>query len=118
MSNAAKSQLVYLLRILEYCGKINIYVSGFADYEDFFSKGEQLYFNASLTMLVQIGEQTTKVDEPIKSKAPAIPWPVIRDSEILSYMSISMWMQKRYIKFVLSISLNYNMNLKYLSVNL
>lgn len=78
MSKAGKSQLVYLLRVLECCGKIQVYLKGFVNYNDFFYKGEQLYFNASLTLLIQIGEQAAKVDNPLKEKAKLIPWPMIK----------------------------------------
>ncbi len=78
MSKAGKSQLVYLLRILEYCGKIKVYLQGFTDYNEFFSKNEQLHFNASLTLLVQIGEQAVKVDDTLKEKANLVPWPMIK----------------------------------------
>lgn len=74
MSKQSKSQLVYLLRMLEYCGKIRVYIKDFAVYKDFYYKGDQLYFNASLTLLVQIGEQAAKTDETIKESASSIPW--------------------------------------------
>ena len=78
MSKAGKSQLVYLLRILEYCGKIQVYLKGFNNHSDFFYKDEQLYFNASLTLLVQAGEQAAKIDNSLKEKATAIPWAMIK----------------------------------------
>lgn len=78
MSKAGKSQLVYLLRILEYCGKIEVYLKGLTNHGDFFYKDEQLYFNASLTLLVQAGEQAAKVDNTIREKATLIPWGMIK----------------------------------------
>lgn len=51
MSKASKSQLIYFLRILECCGKIQVYLKGFTDFADFFHKDEQLHFNATLTLL-------------------------------------------------------------------
>lgn len=78
MSKAGKSQLLYLLRILEYCGKIRVYLQGFKNYSEFFSKNEQLYFNASLTLLVQIGEQAAKIDDSLKAKGASIPWSMIK----------------------------------------
>ena len=78
MSKAGKSQLVYLLRILECCGKIQVYLKGFGNHRDFFYKDEQLYFNASLTLLVQAGEQATKVDNSLKEKTTQIPWAMIK----------------------------------------
>ena len=78
MSKTGKSQLVYLLRILEYCGKIQVYLKEFTNYADFYYKNDQLYFNASLTLLVQIGEQATKLDDSIKEKANLVSWPMIK----------------------------------------
>ena len=78
MSKAGKSQLVYLLRILECCGKIQVYLKGFDNHSDFFYKNEQLYFNASLTLLVQAGEQAAKVDNSLKEKTTQIPWAMIK----------------------------------------
>lgn len=78
MSKAAKSQLIYLLRILECCGKIQVYLRKFGNYSDFFYKDEQLYFNASLTLLVQAGEQAAKVDISLKDRATLIPWSMIK----------------------------------------
>lgn len=78
MSKAGKSQLVYLLRILECCGKIQAYLKEFSDYRDFFYKEEQLYFNATLTLLVQAGEQAAKLDTSIKEKAELVPWSMIK----------------------------------------
>ncbi len=78
MSKAAKSQLVYLLRILECCGKIQVYLRKFDNFSDFFYKDEQLYFNASLTLLVQAGEQSAKIDISLKERATLIPWSMIK----------------------------------------
>ena len=78
MSKAPKSQLVYLLRMLEYCGKIQVYLREFTNYTDFFYKNEQLHFNASLTLLIQMGEQAVKVSDTLKVKASTIPWSMIK----------------------------------------
>src|SRR5258706_14424234 len=78
MSKAGKSQLVYLLRILEYCGKVQVYLKGFDNYSDFFNSDEQLHFNASLTLLIQIGEQSVKVEDSLKEKASLVSWPMIK----------------------------------------
>ena len=78
MSKTAKSQLVYLLRILEYCGKIQVYLKDIADSKDFYNKSDQLHFNASLTLLVQIGEQAARLEETIKTETPHIPWQLIK----------------------------------------
>ena len=78
MSKTGKSQLVYLLRILECCGKIEVYLKGFASHSDFFYKDEQLYFNACLTLLVQAGEQAAKADNTLKEKGTLIPWAMMK----------------------------------------
>ncbi len=78
MSKPTKSQLVFLLRMLEYCGKISLYVKGFTTQHDFFKQNDQLYFNACLTLLVQTGEQATKLDAAVKDDIPEIPWQLIK----------------------------------------
>ena len=78
MSKSTKSQLVYLLRMLEYCGKIQVCLKDIADSKEFYIKGEQLHFNASLTLLVQIGEQASKLDEYIKTETKQIPWQLVK----------------------------------------
>jgi uncharacterized protein with HEPN domain len=78
MSKKAKSQLVYLLRMLEYCGKIQVYLKDITDSKEFYTKGEQLHFNASLTLLIQIGEQASKLDEHIKTETEQIPWQLVK----------------------------------------
>ncbi len=78
MSKSHKSQLVYLLRILECCGKILRYGSKASSPHDFFWIEDQAFFNASITLLVQLAEQSTKLDKAIKSKLPEIPWASIK----------------------------------------
>lgn len=78
MSKTSKSQLVYLLRILEYCGKIRVYLQQFNNSSDFFTKDDQVYFNASLTLLVQIGEQSQKIEEKLKERSAVIPWNMLK----------------------------------------
>ena len=78
MSRAGKSQLVYLLRILEYCGKIQVYLKQFKEYKDFYGRNDQLHFNASLTLLVQIGEQAGRIDDFLKPKISLVPWPMLK----------------------------------------
>lgn len=78
MSKNPKSQLIYLLRILEYCGKIQLYLKNIKDSTIFFNKEDQLYFNACLNLLIQIGEQSNKTDEFIKNAAANVPWTMIK----------------------------------------
>jgi uncharacterized protein with HEPN domain len=78
MSKNPKSQLIYLLRILEYCGKIHLYLQNIKNSIEFFNKDDQLYFNACLNLLVQIGEQSNKIDELIKTESQNISWTMIK----------------------------------------
>jgi uncharacterized protein with HEPN domain len=78
MSRPAKSQLIYLLRMLEYCGKIRLYVKDFDNHNKFYKEKDQLYFNACLTLLVQTGEQATRLDAGIKEETNEIPWNLIK----------------------------------------
>ena len=78
MSKNPKSQIIYLLRILEHCGKIQLYLKNINDSILFFNKEDQLYFNACLNLLVQIGEQSNKIDDSVKNAAANIPWVVLK----------------------------------------
>jgi uncharacterized protein with HEPN domain len=78
MSKAPKSQLVYLLRILEYCGKIQVYLREFTNHTDFFCRNDQLYFNASLTLLIQMGKQAAKISDSLKEKTSTFQWSMIK----------------------------------------
>jgi uncharacterized protein with HEPN domain len=78
MSKSHKSQLVFLLRILECCGKIIKYGNKGSSPNEFFLIEDQAFFNASLTLLVQLAEQTIKLDNAIKENLPDIPWSAIK----------------------------------------
>lgn len=60
MSTSSKD-LLYLLRILDAIGKILHYTSAYTKPEDFLFKNEQRDYNASLQLLMHIGEQTVKI---------------------------------------------------------
>jgi uncharacterized protein with HEPN domain len=78
MQPAAKTDLVYCLRILEAIGKINLYAEGYDDPFVFFEANDQKDFNACLLQLLHIGEQVNRISETTKSMAPLIPWPMIK----------------------------------------
>ena len=79
MQRSIKNDLVYLLRACESIGKIKIYSKGFTDSIDFFEANEQQNFNASLALLLTIGEQISKISDELKSKYESIKWSDIRN---------------------------------------
>jgi uncharacterized protein with HEPN domain len=74
-----KNDLLYLLNILEYIGKIWKYTENANNAEELFELNEQMNLNASLTLLVNIGENASKTTEEIKNDYPNIEWQKIKD---------------------------------------
>jgi len=67
-----------LINILEYIGKIWKYSEGINDAEELFEKNEQMNFNASLTLLANIGENISKISDKLKKEYKYIDWQVIK----------------------------------------
>ena len=74
-----KNDLLYLLNILEYIGKIWKYTEKVNDAEELFELNEQMNLNASLTLLVNIGENVPKITENLKQEYTGIEWQLIKD---------------------------------------
>ena len=74
-----KNDLLYLLNILEYIEKIWKYTKETNDAEELFELNEQMNLNASLTLLVNIGENVSKTTEKLKNEYPNIEWQKIKD---------------------------------------
>lgn len=66
--------IVYILTILEAIEKVNIYSTGFTNSSSFHSSHSQLEFNASLTLLMAIAEESKKIDEDLKRSQSKINW--------------------------------------------
>ncbi|GGN04429.1 hypothetical protein GCM10010967_44230 [Dyadobacter beijingensis] len=64
--------------MLESMGKIEIYTQHLTTAIDFFQKDDQMQFNASLLLLINIGEQANRLSEEIKSRYSHIPFQQIR----------------------------------------
>lgn len=79
MQQNPDNDLTYLLRILESIQKIHLYASPYDDVLDFFFANDQKDFNASLMLLINIGEQATRLSDSLKSDYPAIPWQLVVD---------------------------------------
>jgi len=74
-----KNDLLYLFYILEYIGKIWKYTEGINDEDELLNKNEQLNFNASLTLLANIGENVSKISEKLKHEYSNIEWKQIKE---------------------------------------
>jgi uncharacterized protein with HEPN domain len=58
--------LIYILTILEAIEKIFFYSKSFQDEEEFYYANKQLYFNATINLLIAIGEENKKIDDNLK----------------------------------------------------
>jgi len=58
--------LVHLLTILEAIEKIFLYTNSFSDAEEFYFANKQLNFNATVNLLIAIGEESKKIDNNLK----------------------------------------------------
>lgn len=74
-----KNDLLYLINMLEYIGKIWIYTKGTTSAEELFEINEQMNLNASLTLLSNIGENASKLSEKLKQEYSNTNWQKIKD---------------------------------------
>jgi len=88
-----KNDLMYIINILEYIGKIWKYTEGVNDADELFDLNEQMNLNASLTLIANIGENVSKISEELKKENPNIEWQQIKDFRnriIHDYVGIDM----------------------------
>ena len=78
MSHASSNDLLPLLIILESLGKVEVYTNQFTNALDFFQSNDQLQFNASLLLMINIGEHANRLSEALRSKYPHVPFQQIR----------------------------------------
>ena len=69
--------LIYVLTILEAIEKVFYYSGEFNTEEDFFYANKQLNFNATVNLLIAIGEENKKLDDKLKT------------SEVINWKNIS-----------------------------
>jgi uncharacterized protein with HEPN domain len=74
-----RNDILYLLNILEYIGKIWKYTEKTNDAEELFELNEQMNLNASLTLLANIGENVSKTTEELRNEYPNVEWQKIKD---------------------------------------
>ena len=79
MSPNITNDLLYILSILESIGKLSEYTKGYSDAEEFFEVADQMPFNASLSLLVNIGEASGKTSKELRDKHTDIPWKTMKD---------------------------------------
>ena len=78
--------VLHLLTILEAVEKIKIYTHDIRDADSFFEINDQLNFNASINLLIAIGEESKKLDEELRNKFVLVNWnEVIGLRNILSH---------------------------------
>jgi uncharacterized protein with HEPN domain len=78
MQQQIKNDLLYLLRILESIEKIFLYTKDISSAEMLYHSNDQKDFNACLSLLANIGEQSTKISDELKMKYSDINWGVIK----------------------------------------
>lgn len=71
------NNMLHILTILESIEKIELYTSSFTGSNEFYKANDQLNFNATINLLIAIGEENKKIDNELKS------------SEMINWKSIS-----------------------------
>ena len=66
--------LLYILSILEAIEKIFLYSDTYDTSENFWEANEQMNFNACLTLLIAVGEDSKKLEDSLKNAHATIPW--------------------------------------------
>jgi uncharacterized protein with HEPN domain len=88
-----KNDLLYLLNMLEAIGKIWKYTEETNDPETFYELNDQLNFNASINLLINLGENVSKLSEQLKEEYSKIEWQQIkgfRNKIVHDYMGIDL----------------------------
>lgn len=65
--------ITYILTILAAIEKISFYTESFNNEEEFFYANKQLNFNATVNLLIAIGEENKKIDDGLKT-SQEISW--------------------------------------------
>lgn len=78
--------ILYLLSVLESVAKIKIYTKEFSDADELFEANYQKDFNATLNLLIAIGEDVKNLDNALKAKNSDFDWQSVVDMRnILSH---------------------------------
>jgi uncharacterized protein with HEPN domain len=79
MLASIKNDLMYLLNIEEYIGKIQKYTENINSPEELYELNDQLNFNGSINLLVNIGENVSRISNELKAEYTEIEWQQIKD---------------------------------------
>lgn len=74
MQENTQNDLLHILGMLQSCGKIIYYSKDFNSHEDFYNHDHQVYFNAALALLINIGELVNKTSSELKTKYSNTDW--------------------------------------------
>jgi len=90
----SSKNITYILTMLEAIEKVFYYIKDFKDEEEFYYADKQVYFNATVNLLIAIGEENKKIDDGLKI-SKAIQWKNIsamRDKISHNYRGIDEYM--------------------------
>ena len=73
------NQLLFIVSALVSSHKAMHYAQNFNTSIDFFKSTDQVYYNATLTLLMAIGEEVKKLDKELLETQPSIEWQNIKD---------------------------------------
>ncbi|HBD95093.1 MAG: hypothetical protein A2015_02350 [Spirochaetes bacterium GWF1_31_7] len=85
------NNVIYILTVLEAIEKISIYSKNFKTPDELYWANDQINFNASVNLLIAIGEETKKIDSNLKFDYQEIHWKAIcglRDKVAHNYRGI------------------------------
>ena len=71
--------ILYLVSAIAAAEKAMHYSQKFKTALEFLEADEQVYFNASITLLIAIGEEVKKIDKQLLQSMPSIEWQNISD---------------------------------------
>ncbi|MFP5040814.1 DUF86 domain-containing protein [Parasediminibacterium sp. JCM 36343] len=77
MSN--NNQVLYIISALAASQKAMYYAKKFNKPNEFFNADEQVHFNATLTLLMAIGEEVKKIDKQLLQTQSNIQWQDLKD---------------------------------------
>ena len=101
MLSNIKNDLMYLLNILEYIGKIQKYTVNINSPEELYELNDQLNFNGSINLLANIGENISRISNELKVEYTEIEWQQIKDFRnkiVHDYMGIDLMLTYDIIK--------------------
>jgi len=94
LSMFSSKNITYILTMLEAIEKVFYYTKDFEDEEEFYFADKQVYFNATVNLLIAIGEENKKIDDSLKTST-LIKWKNIsamRDKISHNYRGIDEFM--------------------------